>query len=186
MERERQYRKMAARGKYRRLYTHLCSLTMQEWRTTFSEVETIIGFGLPPSARLHRPWWSNQSGRIGHSQALAWAAAGWETAEVDYGCRDTASPPQSCGFGPQIQSGRSFTRTFRWGMAGRSQSQTRGYLLREKPASIMYVDTNVLVKARFLEAPDHEAARSCANTWQSSPDRRPGLWQFPAAMHLTT
>ncbi len=83
MERERQYRKMAARGKYRRLYTHLCSLTMQEWRTTFSEVESIIGFGLPPSARLHRPWWSNQSGRIGHSQALAWAAAGWETAEVD-------------------------------------------------------------------------------------------------------
>lgn len=50
----------------------------------------------------------------------------------------------------------------------------------------MFVDTNVLVYARFLESPDHEAARSCANTWQSSPDRRPGLWPFPAAMHLKT
>lgn len=83
MDKEQLYRQMAAKGKYHRLYTHLCRLTTQEWRTTFSEVETIIGFGLPPSARLHRPWWSNQSGRIGHSQALAWAAAGWETAEVD-------------------------------------------------------------------------------------------------------
>ena len=42
-----------------------------------------MGFELPPSARLHRPWWANQSGGNGHSQALAWTAAGWETAEVD-------------------------------------------------------------------------------------------------------
>ncbi len=82
-ERDQLYRKMAARGKYQRLYTHLSGLTMQEWRTTFREIESIIGFPLPPSARLHRPWWSNQSRGNGHSQALAWGAAGWETAEVD-------------------------------------------------------------------------------------------------------
>lgn len=82
-EREQLYRKMAARGKYQRLYTHLGGLTEQEWRTTFREIESIIGFPLPPSARLHRPWWSNQSRGNGHSQALAWGAAGWETAEVD-------------------------------------------------------------------------------------------------------
>lgn len=74
---------MAARGKYRRLYTHLCGLTAQEWRTSFGEIESIVGFDLPPSARLHRPWWANQSSGNGHSQALAWSVAGWETADVD-------------------------------------------------------------------------------------------------------
>ena len=83
MDRNIQYRKIANRGKYQRLYTHLCGLTTQEWRTSFSEIESIIGFELPTSARLHRPWWSNQTGGNGHSQALAWSAAGWETAEVD-------------------------------------------------------------------------------------------------------
>ena len=83
MDKEQQYRQMALRGKYQRLYTHLCGLTTPEWRTTFSEIESIIGFALPASARLHRPWWSNQTGSNGHSQALAWGAAGWETAEVE-------------------------------------------------------------------------------------------------------
>ena len=83
MNREQKYRQMAARSKYQRLYTHLCGLSDQEWRTSFVEIESIIGFELPASARLHRPWWSNQTGGNGHSQALAWSAAGWETAEVD-------------------------------------------------------------------------------------------------------
>ena len=83
IDRDRKYRKMAARGKYRRLYTHLCGLRTQEWRTSFGEIESIIGFELPASARLHRPWWANQSAGSGHSQALAWGVAGWETAEVD-------------------------------------------------------------------------------------------------------
>ena len=83
IDRDQKYREMAIRGKYHRLYTHLCSFPAQEWRTTFREIESIVGFELPPSARLHRPWWSNQSGGNGHSQALAWSIAGWETADVD-------------------------------------------------------------------------------------------------------
>ena len=78
-----EYRKMALRGKYQRLYQHLSSLQAQEWRTSFVEIEAVIGFELPPSARLHRPWWGNQRGGNGHSHALAWSVAGWETAEVD-------------------------------------------------------------------------------------------------------
>ena len=74
---------MAARGKYQGLYAHLCGLGTRAWRTTFSEIESIIGFGLPASARLHRPWRANQGGGNGHSQALARGAAGWETAGVD-------------------------------------------------------------------------------------------------------
>ena len=83
IDRQQKYRQMAAQGKYQRLYTHLCSLAAKEWKVSFSEIESILGFDLPPSARLHRPWWANQGGGNGHSQALAWTAAGWETAVVD-------------------------------------------------------------------------------------------------------
>ena len=77
------YRKMATRGKYQRLYTYLSSLQVSEWRTSFRQIEAVIGFELPPSARLHRPWWGNQRAGNGHSHALAWGMAGWETAEVN-------------------------------------------------------------------------------------------------------
>ena len=74
---------MVRRGKYRRLYEFLSGLKSPEWRTSFDEVETVLGFQMPPSARLHRPWWGNQKSGNGHSHALAWSMAGWETAEVD-------------------------------------------------------------------------------------------------------
>ena len=82
-DRQDKHRAMVTRGKYQRLYAYLSSLQTREWRTSFDEVEAIIGFELPPSARLHRPWWGNQRGGNGHSQSLAWSVAGWETAEVD-------------------------------------------------------------------------------------------------------
>ena len=81
IDRTRKHRQMAARGKYQRLYSHLCSLPDPEWKVSFADIETVLGFELPESARLYRPWWSNQVD--GHSQATAWMAAGWETAEVD-------------------------------------------------------------------------------------------------------
>lgn len=83
IDRDQKYRQMAVRSKYQRLYTHLCGLADEEWKASFAEIETIIGFKLPASARLHKPWWANQKGGGGHSQALAWTMAGWETAEID-------------------------------------------------------------------------------------------------------
>ena len=83
IDRDRKYRDMAARGKYHGLYVYLRGLPAQEWRTTFAQIESIVGFALPASARLHRPWWANRSGASRHGQALAWSVAGWETAEVD-------------------------------------------------------------------------------------------------------
>ncbi len=82
--RARLVREAAARGKYAPLYTHLSVRAGREWRATFAEIERILGFRLPPSARLHRPWWSNP-GRGGGPQprALAWSAAGWRTGSVD-------------------------------------------------------------------------------------------------------
>lgn len=70
------------RGKYSRLYAHLQNQGGQEWKTTFYEVERILGFELPDSARVHRPWWSNHIDG-GHSQALAWQIAGWRVSAVD-------------------------------------------------------------------------------------------------------
>ena len=82
--RDQLVRDAAARGKYAPLYRHLLSAQPEpEWRTTFGEIESILGFRLPDSARLHRPWWSNSKKGSGHSHALAWQAAGWRTREVD-------------------------------------------------------------------------------------------------------
>jgi|SRR5215471_1305518 hypothetical protein len=76
-------RRTAQRGKYAPLYRHLMGLRGNEWPTTFEEIEKVLGFALPDSARTHRPWWANQGERGGHSHALAWEMAGWRTSQVD-------------------------------------------------------------------------------------------------------
>ena len=76
-------RAMVTRSKYEGLYAYLCSLQALEWRASFSEIEAIVGFSLPPSARLYREWWANQLKGSSYRQSLAWNVAGWETAEVD-------------------------------------------------------------------------------------------------------
>ena len=81
--RQQLLREAAARGKYAPLYRHLAALSMPEWQTTFAELEQILGFRLPDSAYIHRPWWSNQKDGGGHSHALAWLTAGWVTRAVN-------------------------------------------------------------------------------------------------------
>ena len=81
--REQLVRDAASRGKYAPLYRHLSTRTGSHWRASFSEIEAILGFELPRSARLYRPWWANQKRDAGHSHALAWQAAGWRTRKVD-------------------------------------------------------------------------------------------------------
>lgn len=76
-------RRTAMRGKYARLYCHLAQLSGHEWQARFGEIEKILGFRLPDSARIHRPWWANQGQRGGHSHALAWEMAGWKTSQVN-------------------------------------------------------------------------------------------------------
>ena len=62
----------------------------------------MLGFRLPDSARLHRPWRANSRKGSGHSHALAWQAAGWRTARVDLEAetlvfRREAGPPAEAG-----------------------------------------------------------------------------------------
>lgn len=81
--RSRLVREAVQRGKYAPLYRHLAEMSTTEWPASFAELEGILGFDLPASARLYRPWWSNQRHGTGHSHALAWYVAGWKTRSVD-------------------------------------------------------------------------------------------------------
>ena len=76
-------RKAASNGKYAPLFRNLSVRTGTRWRATFAQIEAVLGFKLPDSARIHRPWWANQKRGGGHSHALAWQAAGWKTTRVD-------------------------------------------------------------------------------------------------------
>ena len=69
-------------GKYEPLTDHLKGRDPAEWAPSFAEIEAILGFPLPASARKYREWWGNQAG-AGHSQARGWQDAGWRVWKVD-------------------------------------------------------------------------------------------------------
>lgn len=68
-------------SKYKPLQNHLEREGRARVRMSFSEIETIIENRLPPSARKHRPWWSNNP--TNSVITYAWLAAGYKTAQVD-------------------------------------------------------------------------------------------------------
>ena len=68
-------------GKYEPLEQFLSRQERAEIRMTFKQIERVLGFALPNSARAHRPWWANET--AGHVHARSWLQAGFETAEVD-------------------------------------------------------------------------------------------------------
>ena len=71
----------AERGAYRALHEYLKD--GQEggaWRASFAEIERVLGFSLPPSAKTRPAWWAN-NGESGQSQA--WIGAGWQVDEAD-------------------------------------------------------------------------------------------------------
>ena len=65
--------------KYRKLTQHLASLDSTEWNASFAEIESVLGFPLPDSARQYQAWWSNQM----RSQSLGWQLAGWKATALD-------------------------------------------------------------------------------------------------------
>lgn len=82
MSREKLLLDAVRRGKYAPLFLHLSGLQTSEWSTSFRKIEDLLGFPLPKSARIYRPWWANDRSS-GHSQSIAWSLAGWITSEVD-------------------------------------------------------------------------------------------------------
>jgi hypothetical protein len=65
-------------GKYRPLHDHLTSVSDPQEPMTFGQIEDILGFALPASARIHQAWWANQE----RGQSLAWVTAGFRTVFV--------------------------------------------------------------------------------------------------------
>ncbi len=68
-------------SKYQPLRLHLTGVAGDRIRLSFEEIERILRFRLPNSARQYAPWWANTGGS--HIQADAWMSAGWRTAQVD-------------------------------------------------------------------------------------------------------
>jgi len=68
-------------SKYAPLTRYLRDIDKPRVTMDFAEIERVLGFPLPRSAREHRPWWANTGGS--HVHALSWNAAGYKTAEVD-------------------------------------------------------------------------------------------------------
>ena len=69
-------------GKYEALARYLSSLKdVCEVSLKFDEIEDILGFRLPRSARIYRPWWANDRT---HIQAVdGWMKAGWIVKSAD-------------------------------------------------------------------------------------------------------
>ena len=68
-------------SKYEPLHGFLASRRTSEFPMSFDEVERVLGFPLPPSARRHPAWWSNNRGT--NVAVRAWRDAGWRTSRVD-------------------------------------------------------------------------------------------------------
>ncbi|MBA3811921.1 MAG: hypothetical protein H0X27_09855 [Caulobacteraceae bacterium] len=71
-------------SKYEPLKQWLRRRPESEVPLSFAEVEALLGFALPHSARRHAPWWANEA-RGSHVQAGAWLGAGWRTSRVNIG-----------------------------------------------------------------------------------------------------
>ena len=70
---------MAKGTRYRRLAQHLAAQRGAEVHLSFTEIESVSGYVLPPSARRHRPWWANDQS---HGEATAWLSEGWQATAV--------------------------------------------------------------------------------------------------------
>jgi hypothetical protein len=68
-------------SKYAPLAEHLRMSGLTHVPMTFAKIEELCGAPLPPSARRHRAWWSNNPSNsvITH----AWLDAGYRSADVD-------------------------------------------------------------------------------------------------------
>lgn len=80
---EERLREVVERGKCAPLYRYLRARSGRQWRVSFADVEAVLGFALPESARLRRSWWSNRRSSRRYAHSLAWQLAGWRTAAVD-------------------------------------------------------------------------------------------------------
>jgi hypothetical protein len=68
-------------SKYDPLTSYLQSHPQRELRCSFRDLETVLGFRLPPVSRAHRAWWSNNGSN--NVMTKAWLNAGFRAEQVD-------------------------------------------------------------------------------------------------------
>jgi len=66
-------------SKYNPLSDRLAGHPANEWQASFAEIEEVLGFPLPKSARTGKSWWAGMD----KPHARAWTAHGFE-ADVDH------------------------------------------------------------------------------------------------------
>lgn len=71
---------MKVGSRYFPLYEWLRTSTERDVTLIFSEIETLIGASLPPTARTKAAWWSN---RNGDGQAAAWVETKRHAIDLD-------------------------------------------------------------------------------------------------------
>lgn len=71
-------------SKYDPLRDYLKNLPDEKTRKwlTFTAIEKILGFKLPPSAYNYKVWWNNESGDSTHSHAQSWMSVGFLATNV--------------------------------------------------------------------------------------------------------
>lgn len=85
-------------SKYAALGHHLDRLTADRKVFGFADIEAILGFPLPASARKHKEWWGNTD--IPGRHSAVWVSRGWHAADPDLArqhvafVRVGASPPE--------------------------------------------------------------------------------------------
>jgi hypothetical protein len=72
-------------SKYAQLGDYLKKKQAERVPMTFGDIERITGVKLPPSARKHRPWWSNNPDNSVLTKV--WLEAGYESEQVDMEAR---------------------------------------------------------------------------------------------------
>lgn len=71
---------MGKQSKYSRIADFLVAENKEYITLTFAEIEKLLGFSLPRSARIHRPLWANdKTGALSYG----WMSVGYETYDVD-------------------------------------------------------------------------------------------------------
>ncbi len=74
----------------------------------FIDVEKVLGFPLPASARRYAAWWSNSGGT--HVQAAAWLEAGYRTEDVNIEQEKLRFvPDRQSGMGEMKQDGYKYS-----------------------------------------------------------------------------
>lgn len=70
-------------SKYEPFHRYLMTVSGDEHEMSFAEIEKILGYRLPVSAREYTAWWDNPSDGKTHPYTYAWIDAGLKRGSID-------------------------------------------------------------------------------------------------------